>query len=36
MINGSGYIVYHNKSEQTSETEKLLPGHKDRSHNVTD
>lgn len=29
-------IVHYNKSQQTSQTEKLSRGHKDRRHNTTD
>lgn len=35
-MNAPAYIVHHNKSQQTSQTERLSPGHKDRSHNTTD
>lgn len=36
MMNAPTCIVHHNKSQQTSQTEKLLRGHKDRRHNTTD
>lgn len=36
MMNAPTCIVHHNKSQQTSQTEKLSRSHKDRRHNTTD
>lgn len=36
MMNAPACIVHHNKSQQTSQTEKLSRGHKNRRHNATD